>query len=152
MIEIFNAKKQDHIRDIQDLLSHTCSRIQLDKIVLFLEKSEPKIKISQKKKRMEHDSQSTAKKTLKCSSAKECFDTAKADAHTQAPTKDYFDERNALNSSETITNVPRQCMAYIQSGRQCSRMVRHSTRNYCGLHTILHYGDITTGYLNKNTI
>lgn len=54
--------------------------------------------------------------------------------------------------SSTANLYSKRCMAFIQCGRRCSRNVKTNEQKYCGLHEILHYGDIETGFLNKNTI
>lgn len=60
---------------------------------------------------------------------------------------------NSIQEATKSANVySKRCMAYIQCGRRCSRNVKTDEQKYCGLHEILHYGDIETGFLNKNTI
>lgn len=136
IVEIFCIKKQEHIRDIQDLLSHVYSNYELDKIILYLESSQPKIKINPRKRKPQNllfiENKPPKKKTSE-------------HPHSQDTPVE------ATNEYSSICE-PLQCLAYIQSGRQCSRKVRNRVGNYCGLHTVLHYGDVNTGFLNKNTI
>ena len=131
--EIFCIKKQEHIRDIQDLLSHVYSTDELEKIIFFLENSQPKIKINTRKRKPQNllfiENKSPKKKTSE-------------QPHSQ----------DKVTNESSLVCEPLQCLAYIQSGRQCSRKVRNRAGNYCGLHTVLHYGDVNTGFLNKNTI
>lgn len=128
LFEIFNIHKQGLIRDIHNLLSDVCSQDEMDKIIISLEKSQPKIKINTRKTKKNKD---------------------KSDVFTKC--KKETDPKGLVVHNHNSSS-PVQCLAYIQSGRQCSRKVRNSNKSYCGLHNILHYGDINTGYLIKNTI
>jgi hypothetical protein len=42
------------------------------------------------------------------------------------------------------------CEAYVQNGKRCSRRVKVSGQQFCGLHTFFRFGDIRIGYLRKN--
>lgn len=44
----------------------------------------------------------------------------------------------------------KRCQSYIQNGRQCSRNVKDSEKIYCGLHNLQPFGNMQTGFLNKN--
>jgi hypothetical protein len=131
LFEIFNIQKQDLIRDIHNLLVDVCSQDELDKIIISLEKSRPKIKINNR---------ITKKTKGVCKNKSDVFTKSEKEIVGKV-------EDDNQNSSQSV-----QCWAYIQSGRRCSRKVRNSNKNYCGLHNVLHYGDIKTGYLIKNTI
>lgn len=57
--------------------------------------------------------------------------------------------------SIATTSAPKKeflCQAYVQCAKRCSRKVDGQQQRYCGLHTILRFGDIHTGYLKKNNI
>ncbi len=114
--DFYERKEEQELRD------------EMDKIIISLEKSQPKIKINTRKTKKNKD---------------------KSDVFTKC--KKETDPKGLVVHNHNSSS-PVQCLAYIQSGRQCSRKVRNSNKSYCGLHNILHYGDINTGYLIKNTI
>jgi hypothetical protein len=60
-------------------------------------------------------------------------------------------KQNQSTRKHLITDSEMRCIAYVQSGQQCSRRVKNKYDRYCGLHSVLRFGDLHTGYLKKNS-